>query len=153
MHELVENADVVKDNWNGYNVLHDSASRVAALDIGFMPSARSSSAPAPKLVYLLGSDDFNPADVPADAFVIYQVHNGTVVLLRTDCTIETSGHVQAPSGRGRGSLAEQNYLWEVSWPIDLSQAIRIWVLLLCVCVQGMREQRARLAVGWASNFL
>jgi NADH dehydrogenase (ubiquinone) Fe-S protein 1 len=73
VHELVEKADVVKDGWNGYNVLHDAAARVAALDIGFMPSARAASAPAPKLVYLLGSDDFDPADVPADAFVIYQV--------------------------------------------------------------------------------
>ncbi|CAL8464942.1 g4477 [Coccomyxa elongata] len=76
VHELVEKADVVREGWNGYNVLHDTASRVAALDIGFMPSARSASAPAPKLVYLLGSDDFDPADVPADAFVIYQGHHG-----------------------------------------------------------------------------
>lgn len=26
-----------------------------------------------KVVYLLGADDYNEADVPADAFVIYQV--------------------------------------------------------------------------------
>ena len=32
-----------------------------------------SPAAAPKLVYLLGADDFSEADVPADAFVIYQV--------------------------------------------------------------------------------
>ncbi len=64
---------MVRDDWNGYNVLHDSASRVAALDLGFLPSARASSAPAPKVVYLLGSDDFSEEDVPKDAFVIYQV--------------------------------------------------------------------------------
>ena len=65
---------MVKEGWNGYNVLHDMASRVGALDIGFAPSARASApdAPAPKVVYLLGSDDFADADVPADAFVIYQ---------------------------------------------------------------------------------
>lgn len=39
IHQLVEQGDVVKDDWNGYNVLHDAASRVAALDIGFLPSA------------------------------------------------------------------------------------------------------------------
>ena len=124
---MVEKADVVRDGWNGFNVLHDTASRVAALDIGFQPSARArassserlasrcracevvcclyaalgwlqcgvtswalaercllpftntttcpplSPAAAPKLVYLLGADDFSEADVPADAFVIYQV--------------------------------------------------------------------------------
>lgn len=36
-HDLVEKAGVVKDGWNGYNVIHDNASRVAALDIGFAP--------------------------------------------------------------------------------------------------------------------
>ena len=30
-------------------------------------------APPPKVVYLLGADDYEEADVPADAFVIYQV--------------------------------------------------------------------------------
>jgi len=39
VHELVEAGDVVKDGWNGYNILHDAASRVAALDLGFLPSA------------------------------------------------------------------------------------------------------------------
>ena len=39
MHSLVEAGNVVKDGWNGYNVLHDAASRVAALDLGFLPSA------------------------------------------------------------------------------------------------------------------
>ena len=73
VHELVEKANVVRDDWNGYNVLHDSASRVAALDVGFLPSARASSAPKPKVVYLLGSDDYSEEDVPKDAFVIYQV--------------------------------------------------------------------------------
>ena len=70
----MEKAGVVKEDWNGYNVLHDMASRVGALDIGFLPSARTSApgAPPPKVVYLLGSDDYADADVPAGAFVIYQ---------------------------------------------------------------------------------
>ena len=39
VHQLVEAGNVVKDGWNGYNILHDAASRVAALDLGFLPSA------------------------------------------------------------------------------------------------------------------
>lgn len=38
VHDLVEAAGVVRPDWNGYNVIHDSASRVAALDINFAPS-------------------------------------------------------------------------------------------------------------------
>lgn len=80
VHEVVEKTGVVRDDWNGYNVMHDSASRVAALDLGFLPSARSASAPPPKFVYLLGSDDFAEEDVPADAFVVYQVGSLRITL-------------------------------------------------------------------------
>ena len=70
----MESSKVVREGWNGYNVLHDSASRVAALDIGFLQSVSATREnPKPKFVYLLGSDDFNEADVPSDAFVVYQV--------------------------------------------------------------------------------
>jgi len=63
----------VREGWNGYNVFHDTASRVAALDVGFLPSARASAAPPAKFVYLLGSDDYREEDIPQDAFVVYQV--------------------------------------------------------------------------------
>jgi hypothetical protein len=36
-------------------------------------------APPPKAVYLLGADDYEEADVPADAFVIYQVGSSPAV--------------------------------------------------------------------------
>jgi NADH dehydrogenase (ubiquinone) Fe-S protein 1 len=29
-----------------------------------------------KFVYLLGADDLTPADIPEDAFVVYQGHHG-----------------------------------------------------------------------------
>ena len=64
---------VVRPDWNGFNVIHDSASRVAALDLGFVPSASARNAPPPKVVYLLGADDWADAEVPVDAFVIHQV--------------------------------------------------------------------------------
>ena len=73
VHQLVEQADVVREGWNGYNVFHDTASRVGAMDVGFLPSARASSAPPAKFVYLLGSDDYKEEDIPQDAFVVYQV--------------------------------------------------------------------------------
>ena len=73
---MVESNNVVRDDWNGYNVLHDSASRVAALDLGFLKSASANEGKAKtKFVYLLGSDEFDEADVPEDAFVVYQVNS------------------------------------------------------------------------------
>jgi NADH dehydrogenase/NADH:ubiquinone oxidoreductase subunit G len=66
-------AGVVRPDWNGFNVIHESASRVAALDLGFQPSVAARSAPPAKVVYLLGADDYADAEVPASAFVVYQV--------------------------------------------------------------------------------
>lgn len=92
IHKIVDKAGVVKDDgWNGFNLLHDEASRVAALDVGFLPSARARAAAAagakPKVVYLLGSDDFSAADVPEDAFVIYQGHHGDRGAARADVVL------------------------------------------------------------------
>jgi NADH dehydrogenase (ubiquinone) Fe-S protein 1 len=55
------------------NYFFKAASWTAALDIGYKsPSAPTKS----KFLYLLNADDFNPADIPADAFVVYQGHHG-----------------------------------------------------------------------------
>lgn len=72
-------------DWNGYNVLQREASRVGALDIGFIPctnsfsssgSSKSSSLPSAKFVYLLNADDVSPSSLPENAFVVYQGTHG-----------------------------------------------------------------------------
>ncbi|GAA5990764.1 hypothetical protein JCM11641_002031 [Rhodosporidiobolus odoratus] len=68
-------AKFVNDEWVGYNVLQRAASRTAAYDVGFVPSA-SSSTSTPKFIYLLNADDFSPSAIPRDAFVVYQGHHG-----------------------------------------------------------------------------
>lgn len=52
-----------------------SASHTAAYDIGFVPS-KAATTTKPKFVYLIGADDFDPASIPKDAFVVYQGHHG-----------------------------------------------------------------------------
>ena len=73
---------MVRPDWNGYNIMHDSAGRVGALDLGFLPGPHAAQAPKPKLVWLLNSDDFDAEDIPDDAFVIYQV----LCLCTCDCS-------------------------------------------------------------------
>jgi len=64
----------IKDGWNGYSVLHTAASRVAALDLGFVPGDGAKSAlemTSPKaldVVFLLGADE---AAIEPGAFVVY----------------------------------------------------------------------------------
>lgn len=73
-------------DWNGYNVLQREASRVGALDIGFLPSHQpwlpkasstlSSSLSLAKFVYLLHADDVPASSLPPNAFIVYQGTHG-----------------------------------------------------------------------------
>ncbi|MBU0800817.1 MAG: NADH-quinone oxidoreductase subunit NuoG [Alphaproteobacteria bacterium] len=74
---------VVKDGWNGFNVLHNAAGRVGALDVGFW-SAEEFDLGAMDFVWLLGADDFDAAQISDKAFVIYQGHHGDVGAHRAD---------------------------------------------------------------------
>jgi NADH-quinone oxidoreductase subunit G len=77
--ELAQKTGVIQDGWNGFNVLHNAAARVAGLDMGFVPTGKNSLDVAAiaggkaELVYLLAADE---VDVPEGAFVVYQGHHG-----------------------------------------------------------------------------
>ncbi|NMM46034.1 NADH-quinone oxidoreductase subunit G [Rhodospirillaceae bacterium KN72] len=81
--KLADDFGMVKDGWNGFNVLHTAASRVGALDLGFVPGEGGKSVPeivdgaasgAVKFVYLLGADEVDLTG--GKAFVVYQGHHG-----------------------------------------------------------------------------
>ncbi len=78
---------VVKDGWNGFSVLHTAASRVGALDIGFVPGEGGHSAPAMAgpdaldVLFLLGADEI---DVAPGAFVVYIGTHGDAGAHRAD---------------------------------------------------------------------
>ena len=64
---------VIKDGWNGFSVLHAAASRVGALDIGFVPgkgglTAAQMGEGGAGLLFLLGADEIEVAPGP---FTIY----------------------------------------------------------------------------------
>jgi len=70
--------------WNGFNILHTAASRVAALDLGFVPGKGGRDVAgivdgAQKgeidFIYLLGADEFDVAHL-GRAFVVYQGSHG-----------------------------------------------------------------------------
>ncbi|NDF12800.1 MAG: NADH-quinone oxidoreductase subunit G [Proteobacteria bacterium] len=82
--ELAEKFGIVKDGWNGFNILHTAASRVGGLDIGFVPGKggldvegilESAEKDSIEVVYLLGADEIDTAKLE-HAFVIYQGHHG-----------------------------------------------------------------------------
>ncbi len=83
-HQLADSYNLVKDGWNGFNVLHQAAARVAGLDIGFVPGnngrdtasiIEGAASGVIEVVYLLGADEI-AMDSLHNTFVIYQGHHG-----------------------------------------------------------------------------
>jgi len=74
---LVEPLGLVKDGWNGFNVLHSAASRMAGLILGYAQPGGIADveAAAPQVVLLLGADEVDPARF-AGSFKIYVGHHG-----------------------------------------------------------------------------
>ncbi|MGZ8313043.1 MAG: NADH-quinone oxidoreductase subunit NuoG, partial [Allosphingosinicella sp.] len=74
---LVEIFNLVRDGWNGYNVLHTAAARMAGLMLGFARDGgiAAITGKAPKLLFLLGADEVDLAPF-AGALKVYIGHHG-----------------------------------------------------------------------------
>jgi NADH-quinone oxidoreductase subunit G len=70
---LVQPLGLIKDGWNGFNVVHTSASRMASLILGYAQNGGIADIEAarPELVLLLGADE-----VAADRFNAFKVYIG-----------------------------------------------------------------------------
>ncbi|SGZ47294.1 CIC11C00000004397 [Sungouiella intermedia] len=107
-----KNKNFNTEGWNGVNLLHREAARVAALDLGFQNLSGES--PKAKFVYLLGADEISGADVPKDAFVVYQGHHGDVgasfadVILPGAAYTEKSATYVNTEGRSQTTRAATN---------------------------------------------
>jgi NADH-quinone oxidoreductase subunit G len=79
-----------KDGWNGYCVLHSAASRVGALDIGFVPgrgglnTRQMATYGTLDVLFLLGVDEI---DIAPGAFVVYIGTHGDRGAMRADVVL------------------------------------------------------------------
>ncbi|KAB2941083.1 MAG: NADH-quinone oxidoreductase subunit NuoG [Hyphomicrobium sp.] len=105
--------------WNPFNLLHTAASRVAGLDLGFVPgpggldaAAQLAAARAGKLdvLYLLGADEI---ELPAagQSFVIYQGHHGDRGAHRADVILPGAAYTEKSATyvntEGRAQMTER----------------------------------------------
>ena len=86
---LAREIGALKPDWHGFNVLHMAASRVGALDLGFLPGHGGRDLDAMMgggvdLLWLLGADEFDMARIGAKTFVVYQGHHGDRGAARAD---------------------------------------------------------------------
>jgi NADH-quinone oxidoreductase subunit G len=147
--KLALDIGAIKDGWNGFGVLHDTASRVGALDIGFAASAGGLSEAQMTtfgtldVLFLLGADEIK---VPDGTFVVYigthgdrGAHRADVILPGAAYTeksgiyVNTEGRVQManrasfPPGEAREDWAIVRALSDVlgrKLPYDSLSALR-----------------------------
>ncbi|KAJ6368059.1 hypothetical protein OIU78_000602 [Salix suchowensis] len=86
---IAKNGNVVRPDWNGFNVLLLNAAQAAALDLGLVPES-SQSIESAKFVYLMGADDVDLEKLPNDAFVVYQGHHGDRGVYRANVVLPAS---------------------------------------------------------------
>jgi len=147
--KLALDVGAIKDGWNGFGVLHDTASRVGALDIGFaggaggLNTAQMTTFGTLDVLFLLGADEIK---VPDGAFVVYigthgdrGAHRADVILPSAAYTeksgiyVNTEGRVQManrasfPPGEAREDWAIVRALSDVlgkKLPYDSLSALR-----------------------------
>ncbi len=99
---IAETSGMVKDGWNGFNVLHTAAARVGGLDLGFVPGTGGKStagiidaagAGEIEVVYLLGADEIDMGRL-GKAFVIYQGHHGDAGAHRADVILPGAAYTE-----------------------------------------------------------
>ncbi len=96
---LAESSGALTAEWHGFNVLHMAASRVGALDLGFVPGTGGKALPAMlgggvDLLWLLGADEFDTAAIGAETFVVYQGHHGDRGAARADVILPGAAYAE-----------------------------------------------------------
>ena len=93
---------LVKDGWNGFNVLHTVAGRVAGLDLGFVPGnggkdvagiVEAAGKGELDVVILLGADEINTQAL-GSAFVVYIGSHGDAGAHRADVVLPGAAYTE-----------------------------------------------------------
>jgi len=151
--KIAVDCGALKDDWNGFAVLQDTASRVGALDIGFAPSgvgltgAQMTTFGTLDVLFLLGADEIK---VPDGTFVVYigthgdrGAHRADVILpgaayteksgiyVNTEGRVQIAGRAAFPPGEAREDWAIIRALSEAlgkKLPYDSLAAVRAAVV-------------------------
>ncbi len=99
---IAEGTGMIAEGWNGFNLLHTAAGRVAGLDLGLVPGTggrdvngivEGAAAGDVEVVYLLGADEV-AVDRLGEAFVIYQGSHGDAGAQRADVILPGSAYTE-----------------------------------------------------------
>jgi len=113
--KLAAKVGMVRDGWNGFNVLHTAAARVGGLDMGFVPGAGGLSAHemvqrgALDVLFLLGADEIETG--ASKAFKVYLGSHGDRGAHTADVILPGAAWTEKPglyvNTEGRVQMAER----------------------------------------------
>ncbi len=99
---LVDTLGLIKPDagegaWNGFNVVHTSASRMAGLMLGYAQAGGIASVEAemPEVVLMLGADEMAPPRF-AGAFKVYVGHHGDAGARQADLVLPGASYAEKP---------------------------------------------------------
>ncbi|MEO6338957.1 MAG: NADH-quinone oxidoreductase subunit NuoG, partial [Caulobacteraceae bacterium] len=111
---------VVRDDWNGFNVLHTAAARVGGLDMGFVPGEGGLDTTAMlnashggdlDVLVLLGADEIDIDRIGKKTFVVYLGSHGDAGASRADVILPGAAYTEKPgiyvNTEGRVQLANR----------------------------------------------
>ena len=100
--QLAENSGAISPTWNGFNVLHLAAARVAGLDLGLLPGEggkdtagilQAANSGEVETVILYGADEIAGAAL-GDAFVVYIGSHGDRGAHRADVILPSAAYTE-----------------------------------------------------------
>ena len=102
LYRIAKKYGIITKDWNGYNILHNHANMVGALDLGFSSGDGIEVAKILELtrqkeikfLYLLNADDIDMSKIDDDCFVIYQGHHGGPGAERADVILPEASYTE-----------------------------------------------------------
>lgn len=99
---IAEKYKMLREDWNGFNVLHRAASRIGGLDLEILPSRKGKATKEIikacgkgeiEVLYLLGADEIDMGAL-GNAFVVYQGHHGDAGAHRADVILPGAAYTE-----------------------------------------------------------
>lgn len=160
LHDIAKKYGVVGFEWNGFNILHNHASMVAALDLGFYSGndgtgtadiLKATKKGNVKTLYLLAADDIDIGEIGKDCFVIYQGHHGDSSVSRADVILPEAAYTEQDGifvnmeGRPQYARAAISPLGQAreSWEIIISLAKSLDVPIQANNLAEVRDMMAK----------
>lgn len=102
VYEISKKYNVIRDDWNGFNILHNHASTVGALDLGFTPGNKGKTTKQMieaankgiiKVLFLMGADELE-IDKPEGCFIVYIGHHGDKGANMADAILPSAAYTE-----------------------------------------------------------